>query len=263
MTISRRYFLKNGGVAMLGMAALPSFLQRAVVGTPAPNQKKMVVLFQRGAMDGLNVVVPFGEPNYYRMRPTIAIPQPRQGGADAALDLDGFFGLHPSLAPILPLFRNGQLAIVQAVGSPDPSRSHFDAQDFMESGTPGVKATEDGWLNRAMQTMPEEKPSPFRAVAFGPYLPRTLQGTSPAVAISDLKQFKMNGPQQTVEGGFEAMYAQTVDAALRGVGSETFEAIDQLKKINPDAYQPENTAQYPKNRFGQSLQEIAELFKAD
>src|SRR5580698_1515496 len=159
MTISRRYFLKNGGVAMLGMAALPSFLQRAVVGTPAPNKKKIVVLFQRGAMDGLNVVVPFGEPNYYRMRPTIAIPLPRQGGADAALDLDGFFGLHPSLQPLQPLFKNGQLAIVQAVGSPDPSRSHFDAQDFMESGTPGVKSTEDGWMNRALQATPENQPS--------------------------------------------------------------------------------------------------------
>src|SRR5271154_1528671 len=263
MTISRRYFLKNGGVAMLGMAALPSFLQRAVVGTPAPNQKKMVVLFQRGAMDGLNVVVPFGEPNYYHMRPTIAIPQPKQGGLDAALDLDGFFGLHPSLEPLMPLFRGNQLAIVQAVGSPDPSRSHFDAQDFMESGTPGLKSTEDGWLNRAMQTIPEEKSSPFRAVAFGPYLPRTLQGISPAIAIPDLKQFKMNGPQQTVEGGFKAMYAQTVDMAMRGVGRETFEAVDQLKKINPDSYQPENGADYPTSRFGKSLMEIAELFKAD
>jgi uncharacterized protein (DUF1501 family) len=214
-------------------------------------------------MDGLNVVVPFGERNYYQMRPTIAIPEPRRGGTEAAIDLDGFFGLHPSLQPLLPLFRSGQLAIVQAVGSPDPTRSHFDAQDFMESGTPGMKATDDGWLNRALQAIPEEKPSPFRAVAFGPYLPRTLQGTAPAVAIPDLKQFKMYGPQRTVEGGFEAMYAQTVDAALRGVGQETFEAIDQLKKINSDKYQPENGAQYPKGRFGQSLQEIAELFKAD
>jgi uncharacterized protein (DUF1501 family) len=248
---------------MIGLASLPSFLQRAVAATTGTNKKKMVVLFQRGAMDGLNVVVPFGEPNYYQMRPTIAIPKPQHGGLDAALDLDGFFGLHPSLQPLMPLFRNGQLAIVQAVGSPDPSRSHFDAQDFMESGTPGVKATEDGWLNRAMQTIPEEKPSPFRAVAFGPYLPRTLQGISPAVAIPDLKQFKMYGPQQTVEGGFEAMYAQTVDHAMRGVGNETFEAVDQLKKINPDAYQPENGAQYPKSRFGQSLEEIAELFKAN
>jgi len=263
MRITRRVFLKSGGVAMMGMSAMPSFLQRAVAATPAPNQKKMVVLFQRGAMDGLNVVVPFGERPYYQMRPTIAIPEPRRGGSDAAIDLNGFFGLHPSLAPLQPLFRDGHLAIVQAVGSPDPTRSHFDAQDFMESGKTGLKATDDGWLNRSLQAMPEEKPSPFRAVAFGPYLPRTLQGTSPAVAIPDLKQFKMNGPQQTVEGGFEAMYAQSVDHALHGVGQETFEAIDQLKKINPDTYQPANGAQYPKGRFGQSLQEIAELFKAD
>ncbi len=263
MNISRRYFLKNGGIAMLGMASLPAFLQRAVAATAAPNKKKMVVLFQRGAMDGLNVVVPFAEPNYYRLRPTISIPAPSRGGTEAALDLDGFFGLHPSLQPLQPLFQSGQLAIVQAVGSPDPTRSHFDAQDFMESGTPGVKATDDGWLNRALQSMPEGETSPFRAVAFGPYLPRTLEGAAPAVAIPDLKQFKMYGPQQTVEGGFEAMYAQTVDQALRGVGQETFEAIDQLKKINPDSYQPENGAQYPTSRFGKSLQEIAELFKAD
>ncbi len=263
MAISRRYFLKSGGIAMLGMASLPSFLQRAVASTVSPNKKKMVVLFQRGAMDGLNVVVPFAEPNYYQMRPTIAIPQPQQGGAEAALDLDGFFGLHPSLQPLLPLFQKNELAIVQAVGSPDPTRSHFDAQDFMESGTPGVKSTEDGWLNRALQGMPEDHPSPFRAVAFGPYLPRTLQGSVSAVAIPDLKQFKMNGPQDAAQGGFEAMYAQTVDQAMRGVGHETFEAIDQLKKINPDLYEPENGAQYPKSRFGQSLMEIAELFKAD
>ena len=263
MNISRRYFLKNGGIAMLGMASLPSFLQRAIAGTVAPNKRKMVVLFQRGAMDGLNVVVPFAEPDYYRLRPTIAIPEPRRGGAEAAIDLDGFFGLHPSLQLLQPLFQNRQLAIVQAVGSPDPTRSHFDAQDFMESGTPGLKSTDDGWLNRAMQSMPEEQASPFRAVAFGPYLPRTLSGSAPAVAIPDLKQFKMYGPQQTVEGGFEAMYAQTLDQALRGVGQETFEAIDQLKSINPDSYQPENGAQYPTSRFGKSLMEIAELFKAD
>jgi len=263
MTISRRYFLKSGGIAMLGMASLPSFLQRAVASTVSPNKKKMVVLFQRGAMDGLNVVVPFAEPNYYQMRPTIAIPQPQRGGADAAIDLDGFFGLHPSLQPLLPLFQKNELAIVQAVGSPDPTRSHFDAQDFMESGTVGVKSTEDGWLNRALQGMPADHPSPFRAVAFGPYLPRTLQGSVSAVALPDLKQFKMNGPQDSAQGGFEAMYAQTVDQAMRGVGHETFEAIDQLKKVNPDLYEPDNGAQYPKSRFGQSLMEIAELFKAD
>ncbi len=263
MNISRRYFIKSSGIAMLGMAALPSFLQRAVAETTGDGKKKMVVLFQRGAMDGLNVVVPFAESNYYSFRPTIAIPQPRSGSMDAALDLDGFFGLHPSLAPLVPLFRNGQLAVVHAVGSPDPTRSHFDAQDFMESGTPGVKATEDGWLNRALQTSPEEKASPFRAVAFGPYLPLTLQGSAPAIAIPDLKQFRMYGPPQVTEGGFEAMYAQTVDEAMRGVSHETFEAVDQLKQINPDAYQPENGAQYPQGRFGRSLMEIAELFKAN
>jgi uncharacterized protein (DUF1501 family) len=263
MNISRRYFLKGAGISMVGMASLPAFLQRAVAELPSAGKKKMVVLFQRGAMDGLNVVVPFGEPNYYNLRPMIAIPQPSRGGQDAAIDLDGFFGLHPSLAPLQPLFQNNQLAIVQAVGSPDPTRSHFDAQDYMESGTPGVKSTEDGWLNRALQAAPEPESSPFRAVAFGPYLPRTLQGSAPAIAIPDLDQFKMYGPQMTVEGGFEAMYAQTVDQALRGVGTETFEAVDQLKKINPSSYQPENGAQYPTSRFGKSLMEIAELFKAD
>jgi uncharacterized protein (DUF1501 family) len=263
MKISRRYFIKNSGIAMLGMAALPSFLQRALASTAGPGKKKMVVLFQRGAVDGLNVVIPFAEPRYYELRPTIAVPQPSRGGTDAAIDLDGFFGLHPNLQPLYPLFQNGQLAIIQAVGSPDPTRSHFDAQDFMESGTPGIKATQDGWLNRSLQAIPEPQASPFRAVAFGPYLPRTLEGSAPAIAIPDLKQFKMYGPQQTVEGGFESMYAQTLDQALRGVGQETFEAIDQLKKIDPDSYQADNGAQYPNSRFGKSLQEIAELFKAD
>jgi len=263
MKVTRRIFLKSGGVAMLGMSSLPSFLQRAIAATPSPNKKILVVLFQRGAMDGLNVVVPFGERNYYQMRPTIAIPEPKRGGNDAAIDLDGFFGLHPSLSPLEPLFRKGQLAVVQAVGSPDPTRSHFDAQDFMESGTPGLKSTDDGWLNRSLQGLPEEKASPFRAVAFGPYLPRTLQGSAPAVALPDVKQFKMFGPQMTVEGGFEAMYAQTVDQALHGVGQETFEAVDMLKKINPDQYQPANGAEYPRSRFGQSLAEIAQLIKGD
>ncbi len=156
MKVSRRVFVKSGGVAMIGMSTIPAFLQRAVAATPMPNKKKLIVLFQRGAADGLNIVVPFGEENYYRIRPTIAIPQPRQGGEGAAVDLDGFFGLHPSLAPLGPLFHNGQLAIVHAAGSPDTTRSHFDAQDFMESGTPGVKSTDDGWLNRTVQSAHEE-----------------------------------------------------------------------------------------------------------
>ncbi len=267
LKFSRRYFLKQGGVAMVGLSAMPAFLQRAVAATPMPNKKQLVVLFQRGAADGLNVVVPFGEQNYYRLRPTIAIPRPGRGANDVAIDLDGFFGLHPSLAPIEPLFHKNQLAIVHAAGSPDPTRSHFDAQDFMESGTPGLKATEDGWLNRALETVSEENASPFRAVAMGPNLPRMLHGGAPAIALPDLKQFKVMaqapGTGQMVEGGFEAMYSQTVDHALHGTGTETFEAIDLLRKADPAKYQPENGAQYPTSRLGQSLQQIGQLLKAN
>ncbi len=263
MKVTRRIFLKSGGVAMVGLSSLPAFLQRAVAGTPMPNRKKLVVLFQRGAADGLNTVVPFAERDYYRLRPSIAIPEPRRGGEQAAVDLDGFFGLHPSLAPLEPLFKQGQLAIVHAAGSPDTTRSHFDAQDYMESGTPGRKATEDGWLNRTLQAQPEPGASPFRAVAMGPNLPRALRGTAPAVALPDVRQFRVIAQSPVVEGGFEALYAQTVDQALRGTGTETFEAIDMLRKANPSRFQPENGADYPRSRFGQSLQQVAQLLKAD
>ncbi len=266
MQFSRRYFLKSGGVAMVGMSKIPAFLQRAIAATPMPGNKQLVVLFQRGAADGLNVVVPFGERNYYSMRPTIAIPEPRpgRGGQDAAaIDLDGFFGLHPSLAPLEPLFHKNQLAVVHAAGSPDPTRSHFDAQDFMESGTPGLKSTEDGWLNRAIETIPEENASAFRAVAMGPNLPRMLRGSAPAIALPDVRQFKVMAQSPIVEGGFEAMYARTVDSALHGTGTETFEAIDLLRKADPGKYPPENGAEYPKSRLGQSLQQAGQLLKAN
>jgi len=263
---SRRYFLKQGGVAMVGMSMMPAFLQRAVAATPMPNKKQFVVLFQRGAADGLNIVVPFAEPNYYRLRPTIAIPPPFRAAQDCAIDLNGYFGLHPSLAPLEPLFHKNQLAIVHAAGSPDPTRSHFDAQDFMESGTPGVKATEDGWLDRALHTIPEENASPFRAVAMGANLPRMLRGSAGAIALPDLKQFKVMPQSATsagvVEGGFEAMYAQSVDHALHGTGAETFEAIDMLRKIDTTKLPPENGANYPTSRLGQSLQQIGQLIKA-
>jgi len=264
---SRRYFMKQGGVALVGLSTMPAFLQRAVASTPGVGKKQLIVLFQRGAADRLNIVVPFAEPNYYRMRPSIAIPQPKRSAGDAAIDLDGFFGLHASLAPLEPLFHKNQLAIVHAAGSPDPTRSHFDAQDYMESGTPGIKSTEDGWLDRAVGTISEEKPSPFRAVAMGPNLPRMLQGKTAAIAVPDLRQFKVQpqSPAMTnvVEGGFEAMYAQTVDHALHGTGTETFEAIDLLRKIDTSKFPPENGADYPKSPIGQRLQQISVMSKAD
>src|SRR5271170_3218148 len=264
---SRRYFLKQGGIGLVGLSTMPAFLQRAVAATPSAGNKQLVVLFQRGAADGLNIVVPFAESNYYRMRPTIAIPAPRRGADDAVVDLDGFFGLHPGLAALTPLFQKNQLAIVHAAGSPDPTRSHFDAQDYMESGTPGVKATEDGWLDRAIGTVPEENATPFRAVAMGPNLPRMLQGSTGAIAIPDLRQFKVQ-PQSAAmasmaQGGFEAMYSQSVDHALHGTGAETFEAIDMLRKIDTSKYQPENGADYPKSAVGQRLLQIAEMIKAN
>src|ERR1700687_660221 len=263
MNVSRRIFLKSGGVAMIGMSTIPAFLQRAVAATPMPNKKKLIVVFQRGAADGLNIVVPFGEENYYRIRAAIAIPQPRTGDEGAAVDLDGFFGLHPSLAPLGPLFHNGKLAIVHAAGSPDTTRPRVAAQDFMESGTPGVKSTDDGWLNRTVGGMSEQDASPFRAVAMGPNLPLTLRGAAPAIALADVKQFRVMSQSTAVQGGFEALYAQTVDKVLRGTGTETFEAIEMLRKADPSRFQPENGANYPNGRVAQTLQQVAQLVKSD
>src|SRR5271154_3642748 len=207
MSITRRIFLRNGALAVVGTTALPGFLTRAAFGAadPGTRNKRLVVIFQRGAADGLNIVVPHAEPAYYAMRPSINIPR------NAVLDLDGFFGLHPSLAPFQPLWKQRHLAIVHAAGSPDPTRSHFDAQDFMESGTPGLKATEDGWLNRSLHALPQpaSADSPFRAIALGPSLPRILSGSEPAVAINNINDFGVGGnnPKSTPNANtFEAMY---------------------------------------------------------
>src|SRR5215471_6713355 len=138
---TRRIFLRNSALTVIGTAAIPSFLAQAAFGAveSGTRPKRIVVIFQRGAADGLNIVIPHAEAQYYSMRPSINIPRSK------VLDLDGFFGLHPSLTAFQPLWQQRHLAIVHAAGSPDPSRSHFDAQDFMESGTPGIKATQDGW----------------------------------------------------------------------------------------------------------------------
>src|SRR5712675_2376441 len=139
---TRRIFLKSSAMAMFGVGSTPVWLSRALYAqdAPSPRKKILVAIFQRGAVDGLNVIVPFGEQRYYDLRPNLAIPKPT-GGDDGALDLNGFFGWHPALASLKPLYDEGHLAIVHAAGSPDPTRSHFDAQDYMESGTPGLKGT--------------------------------------------------------------------------------------------------------------------------
>src|SRR5437588_9202661 len=251
--MDRRYFIKSGSVALasFGMVtAAPSFLQRALASTldkaNGVRRKTLIAIFQRGAVDGLIVVVPCGEHSYYDLRPNIAIPKPN-GGADAALDLDGFFGLHPSLASFKPLWDSKRLAIVHASGSPDNTRSHFDAQDYMESATPGVKSTPDGWLNRYLQSKSDQQKSLFRAVSMTQNMPRAMQGKASTLAMSNLADFSIRAGQSSaaVQGGFEAIYDQTVNDALHGTGKETFEAINYLKQVNPAQYKPENGANYP------------------
>ncbi|HEX8845907.1 MAG TPA: DUF1501 domain-containing protein [Pyrinomonadaceae bacterium] len=272
--MNRRFFLKSGGIALASvgvMQAVPSFLQRAALAQSVNRltggrRKVLIAIFQRGAVDGLNVVVPHGEGAYYQMRPTLAIPRPKSAGdaREAAIDLDGFFGLHPSLASFKSLWDAKRLAIVEAVGSPDTTRSHFDAQDYMESATPGVKSTPDGWLNRYLQSKPDAKASPFRAVSMTQNMPRSLYGRAPAVAITNLSDFAIRAGaySQNVQGGFEAIYGQSAGDVLGGTGKETFEAVNFLKKVNPAQYRPENGAQYPRTPFGNNLLQIAQMIKA-
>ncbi len=257
---SRRIFLRNSALAMFGMGSVPTWLSRATFANEIPAQRKkiLIAIFQRGAVDGLNVVVPHAESAYYALRPSIAIPRP-DGTAGSAIDLDGHFGLHPALKPLKRLWDARQLAIVEAVGSPDPTRSHFDAQDYMESGTPGLKATADGWLNRAL--ISEPKPSALRAVSLGPDLPRTLTGHNGALAVNSVGDFQVK--DASASSLFETMYGTTADRVLNGTGRETFEAIKIMQAIQKTPYVPANSASYPNGRLGQSLLQIARLIKAD
>jgi uncharacterized protein (DUF1501 family) len=250
---------------MAGVGASPLWLERALCASDGAGARKkvLVAIFQRGAADGLNVVVPHGEKAYYDLRPTIAIPRPTGDGGkkdDAAIDLDGFFGLHPALGPLKPLYDQRHLAIVEAVGSPDPTRSHFDAQDYMESGTPGRKATEDGWMNRALPQA-AGKVSPLRAVSLGPVLARAMRGKSPAVAMQTIEGFQVRNVEAAKQ--FEQMYAGAKDPLLQAAGRETFEAVAMLQTIQRQPYTPAGGAEYPRGRFGQALQQIAQLIKSD
>ena len=257
--ISRRIFLKNGGLALVSLGFAPAFLARTVAASDA-RRRVLITIFQRGAVDGLNMIVPFGERAYYDARPTLAIGRPGSS-ADAAVDLDGFFGLHPRLAPLEPLFRARQLAIIHACGSPDATRSHFDAQDYMETATPGVKSTQDGWLNRYLHAREHQAATPFRAVALCPQLPRALQGSEPALAIGQIAQFGIRG--ELSPSSFESEYAAAADTVLRSTGRDAFEAVRMLKVANPAQYTPANGAEYPRSAFGQALRQIAQLVKAD
>ncbi len=260
MPQSRRIFLRNAALAMVGIGTAPVWLERALYaqGSPSRRKKVLVAIFQRGAADGLNIVVPHSEQAYYDLRPTIAIPRPGSGD-NAAIDLDGHFSLHPALAPFKTLFDQGQLAVVHAAGSPDPTRSHFDAQDYMESGTPGLKATTSGWLNRSLP-LEAGKASPVRALSMGATLPRTMQGPIPAIAMESIGNFQVK--DAAAAKAFESLYQGSTDQILNGAGRETFEAAALLQSIQQTPYQPATGANYPKSRFGDNMRQIAQLIKS-
>lgn len=266
--MDRRLFLKNAGIGLASfgfMAAAPEFLhQFAAAQTKDGYGKKkvLVTIFQRGAVDGLNMIVPHGEPEYYNLRRTLAIRRPNE--TEGAIDLDGFFGMHPAMKSLEPFWKSKQLGVIHSSGSPDNTRSHFDAQDYMESGTPGVKSTRDGWLNRAIQTAASKSDSPFRAVSMTQSMPRALYGKAPSVAMTNLSDFTIKAGLYTADlkGGFEGIYEQNVKDSLGETGKETFEAVNFLKSANPSQYKPENGAIYPNSDFGRSMQQIAQLIKA-
>jgi uncharacterized protein (DUF1501 family) len=267
--MERRYFLRSGGIAIASfgfMAAAPKFLHQFANAAEASEgygrKKVLVTIFQRGAVDGLNMIVPFGESEYYNLRRSISIRKPGQPGG--AIDLDGFFGIHPAMKPLETFWRDKQIAIINSSGSPDNTRSHFDAQDYMESGTPGIKSTRDGWLNRLLLASARKKDSPFRAVSMTPQLPRSLYGKAPSVAITSLADFSIKAGlySQNMKGGFEALYEQNAKDTLGETGKDTFEAINFLKTADPAQYGPENGAVYPNTSLGRSLRQIAQLIRA-
>ncbi|MEA2558753.1 MAG: hypothetical protein QOH06_257 [Acidobacteriota bacterium] len=251
--LTRRLFLKSGGiggVALFALGAGPQFLTRTALAAQG-RRKVLVTIFQRGAMDGLMAVTPLSE-DLRALRPRLAM------GSKDLVDLGVDFGLHPAFEPLLPLWKEKRLGIVHAVGSPDSTRSHFDAQDYMETGTPGRKGTPSGWLNRAVGLLGHEG-SPFRAVSLTSALPRSLYGDEPALAVTDLADFREPAAGQS----FEALYKQTSQKVLHDTADDTFQAMAMLTPEKIARYRPANGAEYPTTALGQALQQIALLIKSD
>jgi uncharacterized protein (DUF1501 family) len=258
LKLSRRDILKLGGLG-LAFTAMPKWLWAA---SPLlkDSPKILIVLFQRGAADGLNMVAPFNDRYYHKARPTIALNAP--GQLNGALDLDGQFGLHPALSALMPMWKNGSFAIVHAVGSPDGSRSHFEAQDNMETGTPGIKITSDGWLNRTLNdTYPKAK-SPLTAVAISPRLPRILRGDYPVTSFPNLNAYKFSGGDMQASS-FDQLYEGSIDRLLAGVGKETNESVTVLQKIIGNGPKNPEDAGFPKSPVGRSFFELSRVIKAN
>ncbi|MBV8519109.1 MAG: DUF1501 domain-containing protein [Acidobacteria bacterium] len=252
--MNRRFFLKSTGLVLAGSALTPNVFAKMANVSSTRGKRVLVAIFQRGAVDGLNMIVPHGERAYYAARPSIAIPKAN------VLDLDGFFGAHPSLQSLMPFWRDKSLGIVHAAGSPDATRSHFDAQDFMESGTPGVKSTEDGFLSRALMTEARAK-SPLRAVAISPSMPRILSGSAGAIATTSLADFAVRSGKSSADAAasFESMYGEAVAGALGDTAKDSFEAARLLQSVDTAA----SKDGYPRNPLADALQQIATLIKSN
>jgi uncharacterized protein (DUF1501 family) len=270
---SRRGFIKSGGLALfgIGMGGVPTFITRAAAAgglwLPYKKKKILVCIFQRGAMDGLMAVTPFNDTYLQAARPTLFMTAAKAAGDAQLIDLDGRFGLHPSMKAFEQLFREKRLAIVHGIGSPNDSRSHFDAQDYMESGTPFSKGTSSGWLSRATGLLGHDA-TPFRAVSLTSSRPRSFYGTNPSLAINNLDDFalQLKGNPAAAEmaaKNFEALYANSSSSLLSKTGKESFEAMKALEHADTKNYKPANNAVYPNSPLGNALKQIAQLIKMD
>ncbi|MBT3188894.1 MAG: DUF1501 domain-containing protein [Anaerolineae bacterium] len=256
--LSRRDFLKLS-TALGGFALTPSWMSRLSFAPQGvePSGDLLVVVFLRGAIDGLNAVIPHAESRYYDLRPELAIPEPKSGDDKSAIDLDGFFSLHPSLRPLKNWWDDKSLAIVHAVGSPDPSHSHFDAQDYMESGSPGQKL-DSGWIGRHLQTASWQNESPFRAVGMGGVRQSSLRGTVPVTTLNSIAEFNLHGATQAQ---LAQLYA--LGSNYDSLANETFAAINTLSQVDTANFTPEGGAEYPETDVSMALQQVAQIAKAE
>ena len=257
--------MSRAGLAGLGLAVGPQLLFRAAHAageTKEADEPVLVILFQRGGMDGLSAVVPYADPEYKKLRRATVIPAPKKGAENVALPLDGRFGLHPALGDLHADWNAKRLAIVHAIGSHTSTRSHFDAQDYWETGTPGKKGTRDGWINRYLATREGDRQKTFRAVSVTSMLPRAMKGDERALAIQNFAAFSMGG-RDFLGHAFEGMYRGGDDDVAHRSGREALDAIERLKRVNPTKFKPENGAVYPRGRVGPQLLMISQMIKAD
>jgi len=255
--LSRRVFLRSAGLAAVGVAGPSSPLLARMAEASRSATKTFVHVFLRGGADGLNMVVPYGEPEYYTIRREIAVPRPGQNGG--AINIDGFFGFHPAFAALKPIYDEGRLAILPAVGNYALTRSHFDAQDFTEAGAPGDKSVATGWLDRALRALPGNPVT--EAVAFQSQLPRSFLGPEPVLVAQNLSTFDLRaaGWRGEAETLLRAMYEGRAGDLAR-VTRETFDAINVLLRM--PAMPVANGAVYGNSSIGNSLRQAAQIIKA-